>query len=426
MITKIINFTKSDEKKRLVTNFFSLTVLQMFTYFLPLLTLPYLVRVLGVEKYGLIMFAQSFIVFFNILVDFGFNLSATREVSIYRNDQEKLTEIFSSVMVVKFFLIAVSLVILSIVVFVVERFNNDIELYYLTFIFVIGQALFPIWYFQGIERMKYITIVNIISKVIFTLSIFILIHKQDDYLLVPLLNGLGFLSGGILSQYILRIKFRQSFKLPNFGNILFYFKESSHFFLSRLANEGLNSYITLLIGLHFNNSIVGYYSMIERLYKAYYILVQPLVQVLYPNMAKNRNVCFFKKIYVFTSLLFGILTLFMIFFSEFLIDFVYGFHNVILVKMFTIIFLATFFGITNAMIGYPLLGAFGYIKETNYSLVMGAFVAFFYVSVCYFFNSSIYLMIVSIIIYEFLSVFFRLYFAYDRIIKKQKGYLCKH
>src|SRR5690554_7448672 len=73
--------TNSEDKKRLLGNFLSLSGLQVFTYILPLITLPYLVRVLGVEKYGLVMFAQSFIMFFNILVDYGFNLSATREIA---------------------------------------------------------------------------------------------------------------------------------------------------------------------------------------------------------------------------------------------------------------------------------------------------------------------------------------------------------
>ena len=104
--------TTSEERKKLATNFLSLYILQAVTYILPLLTMPYLVRVIGIEKNGLVMFAQSFMVFFNIFVDFGFNLSATREVSINRNNKEKLTEIFSSVLTVKIILVSISLIIL--------------------------------------------------------------------------------------------------------------------------------------------------------------------------------------------------------------------------------------------------------------------------------------------------------------------------
>ena len=113
MINKIKNMVNSEDKKRLASNFFSLSVLQVFTYVLPLLTLPYLVRVLGVETFGLVAFATAFITFFNILVDYGFNLSATREVSIHRENKDKITEIYSSVLSIKFILIFVSLIILS-------------------------------------------------------------------------------------------------------------------------------------------------------------------------------------------------------------------------------------------------------------------------------------------------------------------------
>jgi PST family polysaccharide transporter len=181
----IKRISNTEDKKRLLGNFFSLSVLQIFSYVLPLLTLPYLVRVLGVETFGLISFATAFIIFFNILVDYGFNLSATREVSIHREDKEKITQIYSSVLTIKFILTILSFIILSFIVFIFDKFNSHIELYLITFLSVVGQAFFPIWYFQGMEKMRYITIINISSKVIFTIAIFIFVHKESDYLLVP-------------------------------------------------------------------------------------------------------------------------------------------------------------------------------------------------------------------------------------------------
>src|SRR5690554_4671090 len=114
--------TNTEDKKRLLGNFLSLSGLQIFTYILPLITLPYLVRVLGVEKYGLVMFAQSFIMFFHILVDYGFNLSATREIAVNRENKDKITEIYSSVMSIKIMLLAVSFGVLALVVSSFEKF----------------------------------------------------------------------------------------------------------------------------------------------------------------------------------------------------------------------------------------------------------------------------------------------------------------
>jgi PST family polysaccharide transporter len=91
--------------------------------------MPYLVRVLGVEKFGLVAFAQSFIMFFNILVDFGFSLSATREISVNRDNQEKITEIYSSVMIIKFVLIILSFLIMNGIVFSFEKFSPEWKLF---------------------------------------------------------------------------------------------------------------------------------------------------------------------------------------------------------------------------------------------------------------------------------------------------------
>lgn len=274
------------EKKVLVENFFSLSFLQVADYILPLITLPYLVRILGPEKFGLVAFAQAFIQYFVIFTDYGFNLSATREISINRENKDKVSKIFSSVMVVKFSLLVISFLVLTGLVLVIPKFRGDWLIYLFTFGMVLGQVLFPVWFFQGMERMKYITFLNITAKFIFTISIFVFIRKTSDYLYIPLINSLGFLVAGVLGIWITRKDFKIDFMLPNLDTVKYHFKEGWHIFISTVSISLYTTSNTFILGLFTNNTIVGYYSAAEKLVKAVQRLLVPISQSVYPYISK--------------------------------------------------------------------------------------------------------------------------------------------
>lgn len=273
-------------KKVLLENFFSLSFLQVANYIFPLITLPYLVRVLKPEKYGLVAFANAFIGYFMILTDYGFHLSAPREISINRNDTQKLSEIFSSIMIIKLFLFIVSFFVMSAIIFLFEKFRNDWILYYLTFGMVLGHIMFPTWFFQGIENMKFITMLNLLAKLIFTISIFIFVRKQMDYFLVPLLNSLGFITAGIISLYIVFKNFKINFIIPTKQQIIHQLKEGWHIFVSTVAISLYTTSNTFILGLFTNNTIVGYYSAAEKLIRVFQSLLTPVSQTVYPHISK--------------------------------------------------------------------------------------------------------------------------------------------
>lgn len=287
MIINIKNKLKKQEYKKLISNFFALSVLQGANFILPLISLPYLVRVLGTEAFGLVMFAQAFIMYFVILTDYGFNLSATREISLHRNNEVKVREIFSTVMFIKFILLLVSFMILSVVVFGFEKFRTDWYIYYLTFGMVIGQVLFPVWFFQGIEKMKYITILNIIAKLIFTVSIFIFIQKVEDYIYVPVLNSIGFIVAGLISLWVVFNDFKMQLVRPTLNNVKNMFFESSNLFVSNLSVTLYTASNIVILGFFANNNIVGIYASIEKLVLAIKNLYTPLYQALFPWLSKK-------------------------------------------------------------------------------------------------------------------------------------------
>ncbi len=282
MIKKIKNLANTQEKKRLFSNFFSLSLLQAANYIFPLLTLPYLVRVLGVENFGLLAFATALITYFSIITDYGFNLTATREISIHRENKQKVIEIFSSVMTIKVLLMFLSFFLLTILVFSFEKFSKDWEIYFLTFATILGQILFPVWLFQGMERMKYITYLNVLSRLIFTVAIFIFVQEQNDYYMVPLLTSLGSLVAGIWSLVLVKREFGVIFVFQKIEVIKHYLVDGWHVFISRIYVSLYTTTNVLLLGLFTNHTIVGYYSIAEKTVNAIGSFFIPLDQTLYP------------------------------------------------------------------------------------------------------------------------------------------------
>ncbi|WP_201354048.1 oligosaccharide flippase family protein [Hydrogenimonas urashimensis] len=320
------------DKRQLLANFFSLSVLQGANFILPLITLPYLVRILGTEKFGLVAFAQAFIMYFNIFVDYGFNLSATREISVHKENQQKIMEIFSAVMTLKIMLLFFSFLVLLFLTNVFSKFASDRLLYLLTFGVVIGQAIFPIWFFQGIEKMKYITILNILAKLIFTIAIFLFVKEPNNYLFVPILNSLGFIIAGILSLFIIKFIFHIHWIYPKRDSVVRLFKESTHLFISNLSVTLFSVSNTFILGILTNNTMVGIYASIEKVIVAIKNLYVPLYQALFPWLSKKdpQNIrMIIKKMVPLIFAVSFIIFLILFVFAEDILSLLYNNNNII-------------------------------------------------------------------------------------------------
>ena len=380
MINKIKNIANTENKKRLLSNFVSLSVLQGANYILPLITLPYLVRVLGVEYFGLLAFAGATVAYFGLITDYGFNLTATREISIHRDNKEKVIEIFSSVMTIKIILMFVSFFLLSILVFSFEKFSQDALVYFLTFGTVVGQVLFPVWFFQGMERMKYITYLNILSKVIFTIAIFVFVKEQSDFYLVPLLTSIGFLVAGIWSLYLIKKEFGVGFEVQTIDTIKHHLVEGWDIFVSMVFISMYRSSNIIILGLLTNNTIVGYYSIAEKVVKTLQSLQDVVGNTLFPYLSKKfsiTNKSFFdlnKRFFKFIFLIYFSLSLITMFSSEYIIYILMGEFNEIAILNLQIMSFVILVGGFNYYYGILGLVSMNYKKDfSKYIIITGLF-----------------------------------------------------
>lgn len=358
----------SDPNKTLLQNFFSLGVLHTVNYILPLLTIPYLVRVLNPEYYGLIAYSSSIISFLILLTDYGFNLTATREVSLNRNNIIKLNQIFSSVLTIKLFLVTASLITLLIIVNSIPKLKEHSLLYYTHFGMVIGSFIQPIWLFQGLEKMKYVTIIDVGIKSVFTLSIFIFIKGPEDFLRVPLIYSLGSLTSGFLALILAYKKFNLNISIPRFSIIRNYLIDGWHIFIS---NIGVNLYTNgtiFILGFVTNNSTVGYFAATEKIIRAVRKLYAPIGQALFPSIGnrikinKRQGIKFIIKSGFLIGFIMMITSSLLFFFAKEIITIILGdqySQSITLLRIMAIIPLT--YSINN-IIGVQLLINLGYGK----------------------------------------------------------------
>lgn len=272
--------------KVLVKNFTSLSLLQLANYIFPVITLPYLVRVLGPEKYGLINFAAAFSAYFVIITDYGFNLSATQEISVNRNDKEKVSEIFSSVLTIKIILFFLSSGIFFLIVNMFELFSNDAGLYSIMFIGVVGIVLFPLWVYQGVEQMKYILIINVAIRSVTIVSIFLLVKVENDYLLLAVIYTITQVMTGITGLFFAIRKFDLRYLFPSKVQLLEQLKKGWNLFLSSIW---INLYTTsnvFILGLFAPSSVVGYYSAADKVRIAFQGILSSMSQSVFPYVNK--------------------------------------------------------------------------------------------------------------------------------------------
>ena len=360
-------------KKPMFQNFSALALLQVVNYLLPFLSYPFLVRVLEIERWGLVSFGYVFTQYFVLLSDFGFNLSATKYISSHRDNMQDVNRYLNSAFVGRILLGCISLFLFVIIIFTFDKFNQESLFFLLYFGIVIGNIMFPMWFFQGMEKMKYIALFNILAKSASFIPFFIFIRGPKDYILVPIFYSIGYLLAGMVGIYFVYFKEKMDWFIPTFKEIKHALSDSSTYFLSRLSLSLFTYTNTLILGLACGNVAVGYYSAAEKLYQAYNWMLTPLTGVLFPHMADKRDVPFYKRILKLIIPSNILLVTGISLCSYWIIQIIYGFQEgTETLNVFRILMIACLWTVPSILLGYPFLAAMGHALYTNWTVVLAS------------------------------------------------------
>lgn len=289
-------FNQIKKGKTIISNFSYMSIMELFILIVPLITYPYLVRVLGENLYGWVITAQITASYASILVDFGFRRVSAKYVSLARNNPRELSLIISTIFLLRFILWIISFIIYISVVLLIPDYRSQFWLFFISFGWTLNSLLFPDFYFQGTEKMKYITISSLIVRSIILLCIFIFVHKPSDYIYVPAFWSLSFLISGIWASYIILFNHRLSFVKPKLKDFIFHFKETTPIFLSDILITLKNNFNYNLIAGILGMSDVVIYDLGAKITN---LLTKPtmiLSQVLFPRMSLSPNIKIAKSI----------------------------------------------------------------------------------------------------------------------------------
>lgn len=369
----------------LLKNTIYLYILTFTKMIFPLLTLPYLTRVLSIENYGLVAYVKAYNSYIQLLLDFGFILSATKYIVHVKNDSEKIGKITGNALVEKGMLSVIgvfSTLILSEYIAILSSNKLFVWLFLLSSVMTI---FIPDFLFRGLEKMEYITFSFVISKALTLVLTFVLIKGDGDILLIPILEILGNFIASIISLSFVR---RAGIKI-SFDNYKVWFaelKDSSIYFFSNFATTIFGALTTLIVGIYMGKIDIAYWSICMQLVAAAKSLYNPVVNSIYPHMLKHTDWALIKKISKVFAIPIIIGSLVVIFFGNQIMAIIGGgdFYKAgFILKALLPVFIVSFYSM---LIGWPVLGARGFVKETTTTTVISAVIQIVGIFLLIFFN----------------------------------------
>ena len=380
-----MNFLKNKDYRIIIENFSYLSVLKVFNIGFKFILVAYLVRVLGTELYGVLTWSDSIIQFFLMYINFGFNVYAAKYIVDHREDKSIINEVVSSIYIIKTVLFLTSFLILLITA-IFDPIAQNLGLLYLMLIMGIGEVLFPIWFFQGIEKLKLATVIVFISRLFIVVTTFLFINNPDDIFLYVGFIVISNVIMGVLGVYTIKKYYDVSFYLVKIKTILKYFNAAVMFFFGRFLLLVFNFGTIFLIGVYASMDDVTGFDIASKIVMLTVIPFEMLQQAVFPTISRTMDKKLLTKL-VFFSFGIGIILMAGInLFSSQLILLFGGEELLVYTETLNFLSLLTPIISVTFILGSCGLVAFGFFKEYNYSLVISSIVYIVIVLFLYLFD----------------------------------------
>jgi polysaccharide transporter, PST family len=389
-----------------------MAIFRFIIIIIPFISYPYLIRVVGSENFGLVVYALSITAFFKVCVKFGLEIPAIKFVAESASNKSELSKIVSTILILQLLFFVIGILILTLLIFIFSQFKEIQYILYFSYFFILCEILSCLFLFQGLEKMKYAVISNAISGIFGLVLIFIFIQSESDYIYIPILQTTSLLVGASYSLWIVFFKEGLVFKLPSKIDCKKYLKESFPFLVSRFGLVFNSEISILLLANSVSMQYVAYYDLIKKIIVALRTPSSIITQAMYPYIAKTKDKILAKNIFYI-----GILV------SLLLIGFVYAYgdHIVILlggesmrpaIGPLTLYSCILFFTFISYYSGSTLLVSFGHSDKFNSSIILSLIVNLTLTTMLYVTNNINFENIIAlVVIIEAYVAFYRVYFC---------------
>lgn len=345
-----------------------LIILQGFNTIIPLITIPYITRVMTKSAYGEFSLALNWIGYFQTIVEFGYGLSGARKVAT-ANKNSDLSKVRSNIFFGRLLLLFICVVLFVILIIILTIPKTQIVCMILLSLMVIAIVFQQTWFFQGISEMKVIAIINVVGRLISLVLIFVFVKGANDLNLYCLLYATNILVVNLVGFIIVEKKYNIKLKKAKFKDIFSEIKEVCPLFISAAMTKIFAAVGVTVLGFLSTNEIVGAYSAINKIPYIFTLFFSAISQALYPQSCKNFNVSFrkglegIKKYATFVLFIFGVGCITLAVFHKGIVQIVFGSEYIEYSSLLIPFAIWVIAGIINNFLGIQILVASGHQKE---------------------------------------------------------------
>lgn len=359
------------EERTATKNTFMLYLMTFAKMVFPLLTLPYLTRVLSTPAYGVVTYVKAVMQYMQLLLAFGFSLSATKEIVDANLDKEKLSQILGDVQLAKLLLTGCAVAATVVLTFAIPILRENSLFVALSLLNVVITEMLAEYLFRGIDRMEVLTIRFVVSKIISTICTFIFIKDDSHLLMIPIFDCLGSAAAFIMMLVDLK-KMGLRMKPSGIKEAIRMLKESATYFASEMATTAFGALNTVVIGIYVDATQVAYWGIVMQLVGAVSSLYSPITSGIYPSMIRTKSFGFIKKVLLIFMPIVTVGCLICYFGAKLILTIVAGAEYLAAVPVFRAMLPVLFLSFPTMVFGWPTLGAIGKSKETSLSTIVTA------------------------------------------------------